>query len=183
VSDPSGGIREPEPRARRDRRRTPARRRKRGLRLLANPTWQDLLNFVLSAAGVLTVTVVLVLLGWDTLRHSIYVEPISVPKDLTDEGFGPDVAARRLQDGIDRLSVLGEHENTAPRARQLPAPAANSSRDIDVVVIAPQRHEFIEQSELPTIVVPGFGVPLDSFATSIQGFLGGAGVRPFPASS
>jgi hypothetical protein len=59
-------------------------------RLLSNPTWQDFSNFSLSLGAVLSVFAIVVLLGWDTLRQTISIEPLSVPKNFADEkGYGP----------------------------------------------------------------------------------------------
>ena len=50
--------------------------RGRRMRLLANPTWQDLLSFLLSFGAVTLIIVLLILLGWDTLRQAITIDPI-----------------------------------------------------------------------------------------------------------
>src|SRR6516165_11883501 len=75
------------------------------MRLLSNPSWQDFLGFILSLGAVTLIVILLVLLGWDTLRHSITIETISVPKSLAeDQGFSSSVASQRLQDAIDKPS-------------------------------------------------------------------------------
>jgi hypothetical protein len=51
----------------------------RNLRLLANPTWQDLLSFTLSASAVISIIVFLILLGWDTFfRRTIVTAQVIV---------------------------------------------------------------------------------------------------------
>ena len=78
--------------------------RGRRMRLLANPTWQDFLSFLLSCGALTLIIILLVLLGWDTLRRTVTIDPISVPKDFGEEkGVSPEVAARRLQDAIDMI--------------------------------------------------------------------------------
>jgi hypothetical protein len=70
------------------------------MRFLVNPTWQDLLTFVLSLVAVASVLTILFLLGQDILWRTIYIEPISMPRTLADEGYEPEIGARRLQDSI-----------------------------------------------------------------------------------
>jgi hypothetical protein len=45
------------------------------MRLLVNPTWQDLLSFALSLAGVISLFIILVLLGRLVLSGAINIEP------------------------------------------------------------------------------------------------------------
>jgi hypothetical protein len=92
-----------------------------GLRLLTDPTWQDLLSFILSLGAVVSILALVVLLGWDTLRRTINIEPLSVPKNLAEEkGFGPDVAARRLQDAIYVVFNRSERPTVASQIRRIP---------------------------------------------------------------
>jgi hypothetical protein len=53
-------------------------------------------SFALSSLTVISILIILGLVGRDILWRAIYIEPISVPKTLSDEGYGPDIASRRL---------------------------------------------------------------------------------------
>jgi hypothetical protein len=190
VTEPRDGTADRERRARRDRWRTPSRRRVNGapaeapvrqtgrLRLLANPPWQDLLSFVLSVVAVASVVAILLLLGRDILWRTIYIKPISVPKKLAEEGYGPDVGARRLQDAINKvlapIDQTGQQPPSTPEARPTPVTRSASGSDVDVFANSKQRPDVSLPSDLPAIVIPGFGASLDSFAMSIQSFFGWA---------
>ncbi len=152
-------------------RRPPASPSRR-LRLLKDPTWQDLLGLILSVVAVISVAVVLVFLVQGVAGRTIYIEPIAVPKTLADEGYGPDVAARRLQDAINRLRA--PIEQAAVSTPVLHASERRSSSGLDVSVFASpqQRFDTSLPSDIPAIVIPGVGASLDSVAISIQRFFG-----------
>jgi len=48
----------------------------------------------------ITVVVVATLLVQNLTRRTIAIEPVSVPKELAENGYTPDVAARRLRDAV-----------------------------------------------------------------------------------
>jgi tetratricopeptide (TPR) repeat protein len=147
------------------------RSRAQRIRLLTNPTWQDFLSFVLSLGAVILISVILVLLGWDTLRQTITIDPISVPKSFSeDKGISPDVASRRLQDAIDKVLAHINLPSATPQ-RSL-SPSSTRNRDADLFAIPGQRANILQGSDLPTIVLPAVGASLDSFAITIQNFLG-----------
>jgi hypothetical protein len=115
------------------------------LRLLVNPTWQDLLSFALSLAGVLSFLIIAVLLGRLALSDAINIEPIGVPKTLAEEGYTSEVAARRLQDEMRRLffSITQVPSQPTPSyVRQLPAIRSSRERDVDVFVTSERRPDI-----------------------------------------
>lgn len=141
------------------------------MRLLSNPSWQDLIGFVLSLGALTLMVILLLLLGWDTLRHSITIETISVPKSLAENaGFSSGVASQRLQDAIDK--AFAQIDKPSPATRQSAPPASSANRDADLFVIPGQRANFSQNSDLPSITLPAVGTSLDSFATTIQTFFG-----------
>lgn len=145
--------------------------RGRRMRLLANPTWQDFLSFLLSCGAVTLIILLLILLGWDTLRRTITIDAISVPKGFSEEkGVSPEVAARRLQDAVDMVLVRASRPATATDKSDSPVNSKN--RDADLFVIPGQSASILQDSDLPTIVLPAVGASLDSFAVTIQSFLG-----------
>src|SRR5208337_826230 len=126
---------------------------------------------VLSLGAVISVIVVLMVLVWDTLRQTIYIEPVSVPKNFADDrGFGPDVAARRLEDAI--YSALTHVDRSGGAQTQPVPPASLRNQDVDVYAVQGQRASIIQQSDLPAITIPGVGASLDSLSVTIQTFLG-----------
>src|SRR5208282_11431 len=140
------------------------------IRVLTNPALQDLLNFILSFGALISIILLVSFVVWDTFRHSITVEPISVPKGLSENrGFGPNVASRRLQDGIDKVLM---HINRPPVSPQRSfSPSLSANRDADIFAIPGQQTDIIQESDLPSITLPAVGASLDSFATMIQDFL------------
>jgi hypothetical protein len=142
-----------------------------GFPLLTDPTWQGLLSFVLSFGALLSVLVLVIVLVWDTLRQTIDIQPISVPKNFADDrGFGPDVAARRLQDAI-RSAIAREDRPGGTQTKPVP-PGSLKNQDVDLYVVLEQRSTVIQKSDFPEITIPGVGASLDSLAVTIQTFLG-----------
>ena len=139
------------------------------LRLLVNPTWQDLLSFTLSLAGVISFLIIVVLLGRLALSGGINIELMAVPKTLAEEEYTSEVAARRFQDEMGR--VLFPSQLTPLRTRQPPAMRPSSERDIDVLVTSERLPAIALKSDLPTAVVPGFGVSLDTLAVLVPRLL------------
>ncbi len=95
-----------------------------------------------------------------------------MPKNFADEkGFGPDIASRRLQDEIYTALTRIDRSAVPPQTRPVP-PSSLENRDVDVFAVPGQRTSIIQQSDLPAITIPGVGASLDSFAVTIQTFLG-----------
>ena len=103
------------------------------------------LGLRLSGAGVGIIFVIL--LGLEVTRHQVEIQPIAMPKPLAEAGYSPEVAARRLQDALDRLAD---------------AAATAGGRALAISM----------HGEAPEIVVPTVGVSLSTVATDLQRFLG-----------
>jgi tetratricopeptide (TPR) repeat protein len=82
--------------------------------------------------GLVTILCVGLVLFWNITDHSIVIEPMSVSKELADDGYSPAVAAQKLHDAINEIVV---------RARST------------------RRHESVKLSaEIPDFVVPTIGM-------------------------
>lgn len=57
---------------------------------------------------------VFALLTKELTQHRLYIEPISVPKLMIENGYTPDVAARRLRDAINRVVTAAESIKHGP---------------------------------------------------------------------
>ncbi len=108
--------------------------------------WKGFSGFVLSLGAVIVVGALLLLLGQQFLRKTVSIEAITVPKAVAEEGYTGEVAATRLRDAISRVV-----EKAA-----LPLPGTNVELHTD----------------LPEIVVPRLGIPLDAVATVARTLLG-----------
>jgi hypothetical protein len=62
--------------------------------------WRVFSSFVLSLSAVTAVILIAILLIQELTRRTLVIEPISVPKELAENGYAPDVAARRLRDAV-----------------------------------------------------------------------------------
>ncbi len=113
----------------------------RGARLF----WKTLSGFILSLAGVVTVVLIAGLLTKELTRRALVIEPISVPKSLAENGYAPEVAARRLRDAVNAF-VAKAHTSV-------------------------QGPEIALRGEIPEIIVPTVGLSIESFAAAIRGFL------------
>src|SRR5689334_8885331 len=67
--------------------------------------WTALTSFTLTVSAVFTVVVIAMLLIQELTRGAIAIEPISVPKELAENGYAPEVAARRLRDAVNAFAV------------------------------------------------------------------------------
>jgi Tfp pilus assembly protein PilF len=126
----------------RDRlRRARVRRAWRRARLF----WRAFSSFTLSLSVVVSVIVIIILLIQELTRRTLVIEPISVPKELAEDGYASDVAARRFRDAV---SAFVEQAKT-------------SMKGPDIAL----------HGEVPDIVVPTVGISIDSVAEAIRGFL------------
>src|SRR5580704_613328 len=84
--------------------------------------------------------IVVVFVLWIVVRglteHVTVIEALSVPKDLEDRGYTPEVAGKHLRDAVDKFA---KSVNTTMR-----------------------NPEIALQGELPNIVVPSVGISLDA---------------------
>jgi tetratricopeptide (TPR) repeat protein len=106
-------------------------------------------SVLLSISAVLTVVLVFAFLFKALIGRQLYIEPISVPKTLAEDGYTPEVAAQQFREALNRVVA-----------------AANSLR------LAPN---IALRGDQPDIVVPTVGVSLDTIAAGIRTFLPVAG--------
>jgi hypothetical protein len=107
--------------------------------------WRALTSFTLTLSAVFTVVVIGMLLIQELTRRTIAIEPISVPKELAENGYVPEVAARRLRDAVNAFVVKAKAFMKGP----------------DIAL----------RGEVPDIVVPTVGISISSIAEAIRGFL------------
>jgi tetratricopeptide (TPR) repeat protein len=93
----------------------------------------------------IAMVLITVLLVEGLIERKIAIEPISVPKDLVDRGFTPEVAAKRLHDALERVTLEANTHMRGP--------------------------EVALRGDLPDIVVPTVGLSLDAIMSSIRTFL------------
>jgi len=91
--------------------------------------------------------VLCVLVAQDLARDVVTIEPISVPKTLSDNGYTPEVASHRLLDAV-------KHYASVNRA----------SSFMEVLNIAPR-------DDLPDFVVPKIDLSLNALVSSIRSVL------------
>lgn len=77
--------------------------------------------------------------------HVTVIEPLSVPKELEDRGYTPEVAGKHLRDAVDRFATAVNTTMKSP--------------------------EIALQGELPNIVVPTVGISLDAIVASMRTLL------------
>src|SRR5262249_22720390 len=105
-----------------------------------------LYDVVVKLPLLVAIVVILGLLIQGLFQRTTAIEPISVPKELADRGFTPEVAAQRLRDELKKFA----------------ADANTSMRSPEVAL----------RGDLPSIVVPTVGLSLDAIMSSIRTFLG-----------
>ncbi|MGD0434514.1 MAG: hypothetical protein ABSA58_25820 [Acetobacteraceae bacterium] len=108
--------------------------------------WLVLSGFTLGLSGLVAVSIVVMLLIPELTRRTVSIEPIAVPKELLENGYSPDVASRRLRDALARFVMRANASVKGP--------------------------EIALRGDVPDIVVPTVGLPLDSLATVIRELLG-----------
>src|SRR5258708_19700257 len=74
----------------------------------ANRWWTFVIKGVLGLAAILTFAVITNLLYEALFNRSVVIEPISVPKDLEDKGYTPDLAPLHLLLAINKY-VMPSH--------------------------------------------------------------------------
>jgi hypothetical protein len=127
------------------------------MRFLSSPTLQDLLNLALSLGAVISIILLVFFVLWDTFRHSITIEPLSVPKGMSENrGFSPNVAARRLQDSIDKVMIRVKKPSDNPQRSS--SSSISGSRDADIFAIPGQETDIIQETDLPSITLPAVGL-------------------------
>jgi hypothetical protein len=120
--------------------------------LLARHIWNSIVwygkrarSVLLSISAVLTVVLVFAFLFKTLIGRQLYIEPISVPKTLAEDGYTPEVAAQQFREALNRVVA-----------------AANSVRHAPNIAL---------RGDQPDIVVPTVGISLDTIAAGIRTFL------------
>jgi tetratricopeptide (TPR) repeat protein len=111
-------------------------------------------NFFTLIGGALTVLII-GLIAQDLMRDVATIEPISVPKSLSDNGYTPEVAGHRLRDALNSYADLSR---TGPFSDE-----ANSFLNLDL--------NIADRDELPDFVVPQIGLSLNAIVSSIRSVL------------
>jgi hypothetical protein len=106
--------------------------------------WKTITGFALSLSAVAVPVIVVALLWQEFTQRSVAIESITVPKELADNGYAPDVAARRLRDAVNLFVKKARASMKGP--------------------------EIALRGDLPDIVVPAVGISLDSFVTVVRRF-------------
>lgn len=107
--------------------------------------WNALCGLTLSLSAMIAVIVVSTLLVQELTRRTLAIEPISVPKELADKGYAPDVAARRMKDAVNTFVARARTSTKGP--------------------------EIALRGDVPDIVVPTVGISVDNIATALRGIL------------
>ena len=123
------------------------------LRSNARPLLSRWTNFVVANFNTLVVklpwAIVVVFVVAIVIRglteHVTVIEPLSVPKELEDRGYTPEVAGKRMRDAVNRFA---SSVNTSMKNPEIALPG-----------------------ELPNIVVPTVGLSLDAIVASIRTLL------------
>ncbi len=107
-------------------------------------------NFVALTWITLSAAIVLLIVQ-DLSRDVVTLEPISVPKALSDNGYTPEVASHRLRDALNRYATYNQ-------------PFGNIE-DLNISA----------RDELPDFVVPQIGLSLNAIVSSIRSVLHASG--------
>jgi tetratricopeptide (TPR) repeat protein len=102
---------------------------------------------VVALSWIIIWVVICVLVAQDLARDVVTIEPISVPKTLSDNGYTPEVASHRLRDAVN-------HYASVSRASKLMDTLSIASRD-----------------EMPDFVVPKIDLSLNALVSSIRSVL------------
>lgn len=145
-------------------RTMPERLRSWMQRLVRRTSWRDLIlrlpqslwsattgllaflySIIVKLPWVIAVVVIVTIIIQGLTQHTTVIKPISVPKNLVENGYTAEVAGQRLRDAMNEFT-----ENL--QTRMLPP-------DISL------------SGDLPTIVVPTVGISLDAVVSSIRTLL------------
>lgn len=95
------------------------------------------------------------LVARDLARDVVTIEPISVPKSLSDDGYTPEVASHRLRDALNGYAGTNKAISLSDNS--------NFHSNLDLNIAA--------RDELPDFVVPTIGLSLNAIVSSIRGVL------------
>ena len=68
--------------------------------------WNRCVTLAINGLAILAAGFVLYILYQSVTQKVISIAPISVPKELADDAYTPDVAAERLQDALNNMSPV-----------------------------------------------------------------------------
>ncbi len=112
------------------------------LRNNAGSIFSNLYSALVKLPWIAAVIVIAVILYQGLTQYTTIIEPISVPRTLSDRGYTPDVAGRRLRDAVERFIVSANSRMNHP--------------------------DLALHGELPNIVVPTVGISLDAVVSSLR---------------
>jgi tetratricopeptide (TPR) repeat protein len=122
--------------------------------------WKGLVKFALQLVGVVIfVGIIAILIDFLTQR-TIAIEPISVPRRFANNGYTPDVAARRLRDALNKYA---EDANTHTISPEWNKYAKNTNARM-------RNPELALRGDLPEFVVPTIGLSLEGVVAYIRIF-------------
>jgi tetratricopeptide (TPR) repeat protein len=115
--------------------------------------------------GVVLILVFFVLVYRDVTRGIVSIEPIEVPRALSDNGYTPNVASRRLRDELNAYadktaSARDNGTNLNSTLGYITAGDANLNSNLDLNIAT--------RDEVPDIVVPQIGLSLGAIESSIH---------------
>jgi tetratricopeptide (TPR) repeat protein len=111
---------------------------------------------IFAAISTIVGIIVCILVVQELSRDLVTIEPISVPRTLSDNGFTPEVASHRL------LDAIGNFPRTI---------TVNYSRQIDDIPSSMQTLNITPRDELQDFVVPTIGLSLNAIVSSIRSVL------------
>jgi Flp pilus assembly protein TadD len=109
-------------------------------------------NFV-ALTWILVSVAICGLIVQDLMRNVVTIQPISVPKELSDRGYTPEVAGHRLRDALNEYADVNNGYALV-----------DANAKADVLKIA-------ARDELPDFVVPQIGLSLNAIVASIRSVL------------
>jgi tetratricopeptide (TPR) repeat protein len=107
--------------------------------------WNRFTTLAINGGAILAAGFVLYILWESITQKVISIAPISVPKELADDGYTPDVAAERLKDALNEFVTRAHSVKGGP--------------------------DVARQADLPSIVVPSTSLSTDALAAQIRRFL------------
>jgi tetratricopeptide (TPR) repeat protein len=109
--------------------------------------------------------VVPALIVQEVMRDVVTIEPIEVPKALSDKGYTPGVAGHRLRDALNAYAEASSpgNDSTSSNLDSIAYDDASLNSNLDLTVAAPNK--------VPDVVVPQIGLSLNAVVSSIRSAL------------
>jgi len=108
------------------------------------------------------------LIGQELRNDLVTIQPIAVPKTLSESGYTPEVAGYRLRDALNTYTKASATGDDGASLN----PNANSVADDDGSLKSNFDLNITADKELPDIVVPQLGLSIRAIAASIRSTLG-----------